>query len=277
MTDNDTPDDIDDLFSVAGGTGPIPQVPQPAENASEVADDALGGESLVSSDLGTNLDADLEDDLGELPENPYVIDPSLSSAPIVAQPEPTPTPYSAAPGQVPQPPAFGRRAPIHGPPADQHGYYPSDYYIGPDWMRIVVGGLTAAVILMAIAAGGLWLWDEFGDSATTDDEIAEATPTPIPLVPVYQCAGDGQPVTQILAPAEILIAGRTADGRWLAFRNPQAPPRQLWVRSSALPDFDTSTVGVVSCATSPDEFPTPVGRSTPVPTIQADPTPTPLN
>jgi hypothetical protein len=74
---------------------------------------------------------------------------------------------------------------------------------------------------------------------------------------VFQCAGDPDPVAQMIAPGALLIAGRTADSRWLAFRNPEPPPLQLWVAARDVPTFVPSDVGVVSCATAPDEFPTP--------------------
>ncbi|MGI9624585.1 MAG: hypothetical protein ACR2PK_17265, partial [Acidimicrobiales bacterium] len=111
--------------------------------------------------------------------------------------------------------------------------------------------------------------------------------TPIPVVPVYECAGDSQPVSESPAPSVVLIAGRTADSTWLAFRNPNAPPLQLWIRSSQVPGFDATTVGIVSCASSPQEFPTPRGQdapatpsvpNTPTPSLtpQPDATPTPV-
>ena len=45
-------------------------------------------------------------------------------------------PYPAGPPVAPQP-QFGRRAPRQGPRPDADGYYPSDYYLGTDWMRVV--------------------------------------------------------------------------------------------------------------------------------------------
>ncbi len=194
--------------------------------------------------------------------------------PIIGQPDPYPAgppqPASHEPDLYPAGAAqFGRRPPQHGPRPDANGYYPGDYYVGPDWMRIIVGGLAAVTVFIAAAAGGLWLWEEFAPT-DEDDEIAQATPTPLPLVLVYECAGDPEPVAEMLAPAPTLIVGRTADSRWLAFRNPQAPPLQLWVRSTAVPEFAAFDVGVVSCADSPDTFPTPAARPTPVPTIAAE-------
>lgn len=167
---------------------------------------------------------------------------------------------------------FTRREPMHGPPPDEDGLYPSDYYVGPDWMRIVVGGLITVTILLGLAAGGLYLVDRF-DPRDDETSTEEATPTPVPFVPVFQCAGDAQAVSQMTAPADSLIAGRTADSRWLAFRNPQGTPLQLWIRSSSVPDFDAQSVGIVSCARSPNEFPTPIGAATPLPTLEPDPTP----
>ena len=186
-------------------------------------------------------------------------------------------PYPAGPPVAPQP-QFGRRAPRQGPRPDADGYYPSDYYLGTDWMRVVIGGLLTLSLGVAAVAAGLWLYDEFDPRDDDEEVVTELTPTPIELVPVYQCAGAQTAVPEIPAPNALLIAGRTADSRWLAFRNPAAPPVQLWVEAVNVPDFDTSTVGVVSCATSPQEFPTPRGTgaapSGPPPT--SGPTPTPL-
>lgn len=175
--------------------------------------------------------------------------------------------YPAGP---PQQPAFGRRAPQRGPRPDADGFYPSDYYVGPDWLRIIAGTILAAVLLVGAIGGGLYLFDRYNP---TDDETVELepTPTPLPLVPVYQCAGDAQAVTEMMAPLPTLIAGRTADSRWLAFRNPQGTPLQLWVRATSVPDFDAFTVGIVSCATSSNEFPTPLSVPTPVPTASPAP------
>lgn len=194
------------------------------------------------------------------PPTPRHHDPYPDGPPQAISHQPAPYPDG--------PPQFGRRPPQQGPRPDADGYYPGDYYVGPDWMRIIVGGLAAVTVFIAAAAGGLWLWDEY--APTDDDEIAQATPTPLPLVLVYECAGDPQPVAEMLAPDPALVVGRTADSRWLAFRNPQAPPLQLWVRASAVPDFAAFDVGVVSCADSPDAFPTPASVPTPVPTIAAE-------
>lgn len=194
-------------------------------------------------------------------------------------PDTTPAPYPEGPattyssdaqqqlpvGLEPQP-RFGRRSPQYGPQPDADGYYPSDYYLGADWVRIVLGGLAAVAMAITLVGGGIYLFDRYdpiGDATVT----ADATPTPIPLVPVYQCAGDADPVSEMEAPAKSLIAGRTADSRWLAFRSPQPPPLQLWVRSSSVPDFDAFALGIVSCATSPSEFPAPLNVPTPLPTI----------
>ncbi len=178
-------------------------------------------------------------------------------------------PYSPAEPATPQ---FGRRPPQRDRRPDADGYYPSDYYIGPDWMRIVVGGLAATVLLVGVVGLGFYLFDRF-DPTTDDSAIADATPTPLPVVPVYECAGDPDPVTEMSPPADLLVAGRTADSRWLAFRNPRQPPLQLWVRAVSLPEFNTLTVGIVRCATSPDEFPTPANAPTPLPTLAPDATP----
>lgn len=194
-------------------------------------------------------------------------------------PDTTPAPYPEGPattyssdssrelpvGIEPQP-QFGRRSPQYGPQPDADGYYPSDYYVGADWVRIVLRGLATVAVTIALVGGGIYLFDRYdpiGDVAIG----ADATPTPIPLVPVYQCAGDADPVSEMVAPATSLIAGRTADSRWLAFRSPQPPPLQLWVRSSWMPDFDAFALGIVSCATSPTEFPAPLNVPTPLPTI----------
>ena len=186
--------------------------------------------------------------------------------------------YPAGP-PAPVQPTFGRRAPRQGPRPDADGYYPSDYYLGTDWTRVVIGGLATLILGVAAVAAGLWLYEEF-DPRNDDDEVtAEATPTPVPLVAVYACAGDAAAVTEIPAPNALLIAGRTADSRWLAFRNPAAPPLQLWVLAAEVPDFDPSTVGVVPCASSPQEFPTPraiAGERPDRPPPTSGPTPTPL-
>ena len=182
---------------------------------------------------------------------------------------------------VQHPPAapqqFGRREPVHGPRPDADGYYPHEYYVGPDWMRIIVSGLGTVVVIVALVAGGMWLWDEYEPTDDDDTELAAATPTPIPLIPIFECAGDAEPISEMVVPNTTLISGRTADGRWLAFQNPQAPPLQLWIRSTVVPDFVPTDVGVVPCATSPNEFPTPVGRPTPVSLTVPTLAPTPRN
>ena len=181
-------------------------------------------------------------------------------------------PYPAGPPTAPQP-QFGRRPPRHGPRPDADGYYPSDYYLGTDWTRVVIGGLLTVTLGVLAVAAGLWLYEEFDPRDDDDEVVAEVTPTPIELVPVFACAGDAVPLTEIPAPNVLLIAGRTADSRWLAFRNPAAPPVQLWVLAEQVPEFDPSDVGVVSCATTPQEFPTPRGVGVAVPTPTALPTP----
>ncbi len=174
---------------------------------------------------------------------------------------PTPVAAAASPSwgtpRLPPPggQGFERRAPRTGPEPDEYGYYPDDYYLPPNWPRLFAKLVVAAILLAALAVAGLELVDRFEQS---DDETrAEPTPTPRSEVAVYECAGDPDPVAQLPPPAALLIAGRTADSRWLAFRNPEPPPLQLWVEARDVPTFVPSTVGIVSCASAPDEFPTP--------------------
>lgn len=182
--------------------------------------------------------------------------------------------YPAGPPLPPQP-QFGRRAPRQGPVPDADGFYPSDYYLGVDWLRVVLTGLAGTVVLIGLVAGGLYLFDRF-DPRDDENEVAAVEPTVVPEVEVYACAGDPDPVTTMPPPEAFLIQGRDAGSRWLAFRNPQSGRRQLWVRSSALPAFDASGLGVVSCAASDLEFPTPIGAPTAQPTVGPPPTPTTL-
>ena len=151
---------------------------------------------------------------------------------------------------------FARRAPRTGPEPDEHGYYPDDYYLPPDWTRLFARLVVAAVLIATLAVAALEISDRV---ATRDDDETRVEPTATPAteVAVYECAGDPDPVAQLPPPGALLIAGRTADSRWLAFRNLEPPPLQLWVEARDVPTFVPSTVGIVSCATSPDEFPTP--------------------
>lgn len=154
---------------------------------------------------------------------------------------------------------FERRQPSHGPRPDEYGYYPDDYYLPTDWPRLITKAVLGLAVVLVLAIAGFELYDRYSPTRVDDEAEAEPTPTPIPLVEVFVCAGDAEPVAQREPPSELLIAGRTADSRWLAFRNPEAPPLQLWVLAADVPDFDPSTVGLVSCADSPDTFPTPFG------------------
>jgi hypothetical protein len=188
--------------------------------------------------------------------------------------------YPAGPPMNPQP-QFGRRAPQRAQRTDADGFYPGDYYLGVDWMRVVLGGLMATVFIVALVGTGLYLFDRF-DPRDDNEEVEVAEATPPPVVDVYACAGDPEPVTSMEPPPSFLITGRDGGNRWLAFRNPQSGRRQLWIRSSSVPTFDPSTVGVVSCATGDVEFPTPLSGPTPSSGVgvatpsSGGPTPTPV-
>lgn len=269
-TDAAAPDSRSPDAPTNGDRSPYPDDPT-NRGGSFAPDDLSNRASPPSSPDGSGLGPAV----GGYPQNPFGSGPGYGQGPR--------PPYPAGPPQPPGHPEapgyqgaqrFGRRAPRRGPQPDAQGYYPSDYYIGPDWMRIVVGGLVGAIVLVALVGGGFYLYDRYGPDG--EEEItAVATPTPLPLVPVFQCAGDAQPVTEMMAPTDALIAGRTADSRWLAFRNPSAPPLQLWVRATSVPDYDAQQVGIVSCASSPNEFPTPATAprapvATPTPLASGD-------
>jgi hypothetical protein len=216
---------------------------------------AVGAPGPPGADVGDGrapsdtADADTPSGISVYPEGP--------PAPVVASgPAPAATwgtPRLPPPGGQ----GFERRAPRTGPEPDEYGYYPDDYYLPPNWAALFVKVVVAAVLVAALAVAGLEISDRF--AAGDDDETADAEPTPTPstMVAVYECAGDPDPVAQRPPPGALLIAGRTADNRWLAFRNPEPPPLQLWVAASDVPTFVPSTVGIVSCASAPDEFPTP--------------------
>ena len=199
--------------------------------------DGPGGEP-PSADADDHGDADPQADVAahELPD--AVTDGPVPPLPPRGQPFGN-AEYPAGPPQHPLRPAapqtnpdqqqFRRRAPQHGPRPDADGYYPHDYYLGPDWTRIVVGGLATIILVVGVAALGIYLFDRYDPRDSDEEETAEATATPVPLVSVFECAGDPDPVTEMTAPSSLLIAGRTGDSRWLAFRNPVAPPLQLWV------------------------------------------------
>ena len=286
--EHDDPHDdppADDLFVTAGRR---PDAPEDTLEDNEIDDDIADADVVTSADSpypdgagGAGTDVATTGASRQVPYRP----PRRGSFGYHAPPPSAPDgtggyragPYPAGPPTAPQP-QFGRRAPRQGPQPDADGYYPSDYYLGTDWTRVVIGGLITLTLGIAAVAAGLWLYDEFDPRDNDDEVVAEATPTPVELVPVFECAGDQTAVTEIPAPNVLLIAGRTADSRWLAFRNPAAPPVQLWVEAERVPDFDTSSVGVVSCATSPQEFPTPrvVGEAPSGPPPTSRPTPTPL-
>lgn len=270
------PDDAapDELFTAAGRRpAPPPDSPYP---------DGPGGTGATgATDRTDGIDA-ADREMPTAPVRPARSRPPQPGsfgyhAPPPAAPDGTggyrAGPYPAGPPATPAP-QFGRRAPRQGPRPDADGYYPSDYYLGADWTRVVIGGLVTVVLGIAAVAAGLWLYEEFDPRDDGEEVITEVTPTPIELVPVFACAGDQTAVTEIPAPNALLVAGRTADSRWLAFRNPAAPPVQLWVEAERMPSFDPGTVGVVSCAASPQEFPTP--RNVGAAPTPAGPTPTAL-
>lgn len=133
------------------------------------------------------------------------------------------------------------------------------YDRGGDWIRMAVGALASIVLVLGIVVLGVYLFNQVGGD-DNPDTVADAAPTEVPeqQVDVYYCAADAQAFRQQVAPVEGAVVGRTIDSRWLAFENPQQPPRQLWIRATDLPSFDTRTVGTVPCAKTPDEFPTPI-------------------
>jgi hypothetical protein len=147
--------------------------------------------------------------------------------------------------------------------ARQLEYDPRDYYAGTDWLRIAVGSLASLSLLVGIAALGFFLFGRIdsleSDQVSSDDPVAPSE------VEVYKCAGDQKSVAIQAPPPAELIGGRNGTATWLAFRNQSPPPSQLWVRAEDLPTFDPESVGVVGCASSDGEFPTPVGGPTAVP------------
>lgn len=217
--------------------------------------------------------------------------PSPPSQPVPPQPHQVPPQYAQGPPQYVQGPSEPPYAPPPRGARRRDDYDPNEYYVATDWLRVVVGGLASLVVLVGIVILGLYLFDNF-DPRTEEADAAEPTATPVELVPVYECAGNSQEAAKMQPPPHSLIAGRTAAGAWLAFRNPAAPPLQLWIRASDVPGFDVNSVGIVSCAESPTEFPTPLGTTsdtddedededdeadaTPSPSPTADATPTPL-
>jgi hypothetical protein len=220
----------DDIFAAAVGA------PDPVAPADADADRAPA-------------DADTPPGTSVYPEGPPA--PGPLSVPAAA---PTwGTPRLPPPGGQ----GFERRAPRTGPEPDEYGYYPDDYYLPPNWAALFVKVAVAAFLVAALAVAGLEISDRFATGDDDDDAISEPTATPSTQVAVYECAGDPDPVAQLPPPGALLIAGRTADSRWLAFRNPEPPPLQLWVEARDVPTFVPSTVGIVSCASAPDEFPTP--------------------
>ncbi len=297
MTDleNDPPDNSpgpepDDLFvAAARAPEPVPQEPSAKPSVDGAGDDGSGQTDVVIDHTGA------ESWTGEGTQSvpasePQYQPPSQGSFGYHVPPPSGPDgqgghragEYPAGPPIASQP-QFGRRAPQGPRRADADGFYPSDYYLGVDWMRVVLGGLMATVLIVALVGTGLYLFDRF-DPRDDDDDVEVVEATLIPEVDVYACAGDPSPVSSMAPPASFLISGRDAGNRWLAFRNPQSGRRQLWIRSSAIPTFDPSTVGVVSCATVDTEFPTPLSGATPssganaAPTSAAGggPTPTPV-
>lgn len=222
----------DDIFAAAVGS------PDPAVAGADAPDRAAEGVPDEDTPTGPSV----------YPEGPPA--PVRQSAPVPAAAWGTP--------RLPPPGGrgFQRRAPRTGPEPDEYGYYPDDYYLPPNWAALFAKVLVAALIVAVLAVAGLEIADRF---AADDDETTDVGPTPTPstTVAVYECAGDPDPVALLPPPGSLLIAGRTADSRWLAFRNPEPPPLQLWVAASDVPTFVPSSVGIVSCASAPDEFPTP--------------------
>jgi hypothetical protein len=197
--------------------------------------------------------------------------PPPRPAPAAARPVETRGRAVAAPGQGrpptrPYPPGYGP------PPARPA---PPDYYLGTDWLRVAVGTLASLILLVGIGGLGYYLFDRI-DSNTTVSASPTSTAVATLEVDVFRCAGDEQPLGRQPAPAAALIGGRNAAGTWLAFRNQQPPPRQLWVRAADLPTFEPSSVGIVSCATSDTEFPTSVAGPTPTPDASTTPDTTPF-
>lgn len=169
-------------------------------------------------------------------------------------------------GQATRPPAQPRRL----------EYDPRDYYAGTDWLRIAVGTLASLSLLVGIAALGFFLFGRI--DSLESDEVSSDDPVAPSEVEVYKCAGDQKSVAIQAPPPAELIGGRNGTATWLAFRNQSPPPSQLWVRAEDLPTFDPESVGVVGCASSDGEFPTPVGGPTAVPVPSSEirpPRPTP--
>jgi hypothetical protein len=297
--DGDTPTEpegIDDIFTAAG------RRPEPADDSEPP--DAVIAVPIVDPDADPIEDASSPLTSAESPfpngsggTPPPDQTPGASTSPVPYRPPRpgsygyhTPPPetadgrggyragaYPAGP-PMPTQPQFGRRAPQRGQQPNAEGFYPSEYYLGTDWTRVVVGGLASLVLLLGIAILGFYLFDRFDPTDSSGDETAiEEQTTPVSEVPVFACAGDPDPVSNMAPPQSFLISGRDAGNRWLAFRNPQSGGRrQLWLRASSVPTFDPSSVGVVSCAASDVEFPTPASGPTaaPAPTPDPDAAPT---
>jgi hypothetical protein len=249
----DEPDDAGGPADDDGGTDPLDVAPDDMFAAAVGArvDEDGGTDPLDVDERGAPTDVPIADEaapgVSVYPDGPPapLSTPPATTAPVWG------TPRLPPPGGR----GFARRAPRTGPEPDEHGYYPDDYYVPPDWTRLFARLVVAAVLVATLAVAGLEIADRVESS---DDETrVEPTPTPATEVAVYECAGDPDPVALLPPPGTLLIAGRTADSRWLAFRNLEPPPLQLWVEARDVPTFVPSTVGIVSCATAPDEFPTP--------------------
>jgi len=181
-------------------------------------------------------------------------------------PQPTGSAAKPPPERGPAGPAWTRpagEATRPQPQARHLEYDPRGYYAGTDWLRIAVGTLASLSLLVGIAALGFFLFGRIdsleSDQVSSDDLVAPSE------VEVYKCAGDQKPVAIQAPPPAELIGGRNGSAIWLAFRNQSPPPRQLWVRAEDLPTFDPQSVGVVRCASSDGEFPTPIGGPTAIP------------
>ena len=284
------PEGSDDIFTAAG------RRPEAEPDPDDECVDESVEESVVEAPV-TSAESPFPDGSGEQIVDPPATEPAPNTSAVPYRPPRpgsfgyhTPPPetsdgrggyragaYPASP-PMPAQPQFGRRSPRRGQQPDADGFYPNEYYLGADWTRVVVGGIASLVLVLGIAILGFYLFDRFDPTDTSDDETDLSEPAaPVTEVAVFACAGDPDPVTNMAPPQSFLISGRDAGNRWLAFRNPQSGGRrQLWIRAASVPTFDPSTVGIVSCASSGIEFPTPAGAPTTSPVPTADPEATPI-
>ena len=131
------------------------------------------------------------------------------------------------------------------------------------------GLLTGAVAGGALVATGTV---EFGGNAAGGG--GNAGGAALELVP---CPDQGPVVGSIPRNQQVLVTGRSADGRWLQLYFPAPGIERAWTMAGPLQlEGDASSLPVAECAAppSPTAEPTPAAGATPTPPV-ATPTPTP--